>query len=364
MAAAEPVVTGPYRLVLDWNTDRCADWDIPDSPARAWRDRDGVTLMAGSEQTRVSRGPALDALRRDCRILYQGSHSDAPGDFDDRTWLVSPHVGPDGRLTTLAHAEYHGHLRPGQCRAGRHAACWWNTIVEVSAPDDALPMTRSLVAALPMPYDPGQLSRQGYFNPSNIIRRDGFLYAFLFAENAPPQRRGACLMRRPLDGAAQDWRAWDGGGFGVDFADPYRNPPPDPRRHVCVPVPGVTSTISSVVRHAASGTYRAVTPATLQDQDGVTRSGIWWMTSTDLIRWTRPRLLLEVPLLWRRDCAADAAFAYPSLLDDDSSDPNFETVDDAFWLYLVRIRLDRDCKAGPQRDLVRFPVSWPGPPGR
>lgn len=359
-SAAEPVVTGPPSTVFDWAADRCDRWDGPDSPARAWRDRDGVNLLAGAERTRLGRGAVLDATVRDCRIVHEGAQDDAPAAFDDRTWIASPYLEPSGRLTALAHVEYHGHARPGRCIAGTYASCWWNSIVELAAQPDfaARPDGASLVAALPMPYAPDQARRRGYFNPSNIIHRGGFLHAFIFAEGAPPQRRGACLIRRPVGGAPEDWRAWDGEGFGIDFADPYRDGPVDPARHVCTPVPGITSTISSVVWQPEAKAYLAVTPAILRDRDGVMRPGIWWMTSTDLIRWTRPRLLLEVPLLWRRDCGTDAAFAYPSLLDPDSPGVNFETVDRDFWLYLVRIRLDDACRTGPQRDLVRFPVNW------
>lgn len=364
-ASAQPVVTGPAQTVFDWTADRCARWDGPDSPARAWRDGNGITLLAGSEQTRISRGPTLDRLRRDCPILHQGARDDAPGAFDDRTWIASPYREPSGRLIALAHVEYHGHARPGRCIARTYVACWWNSIIELSGPDfTAGSDGASLVAALPVPHDPAQTRRRGYFNPSNIIRRKRFLYAFIFAEDAPPQRRGACLIRRAVGGGPDDWRAWNGREFSVAFADPYRDASIDPARHVCTPVPGITSTISSVVRQAGTDVHIAVTPATLRDRDGVARSGIWWMTSTDLIGWTRPRLLLEVPLLWRRDCGADAAFAYPSLLDPDSPTANLETVDGDFWLYLVRIHLDDACKTGPRRDLVRLPVNWPAPPAR
>lgn len=362
-ALAGPEITGPPQTVFDWRTDRCDRWDIPDSPARVWRNETGVTLLTGSERTRVSHGPTLDAVRRDCRIVHEGARDDDPAAFDDRTWIASPYQELSGRLTVLAHVEYHGHARSGRCDAGIYAACWWNSIVELSAPGFApQPGGAALVAAPLAPYSPDQTRRQGYFNPSNIIHRDGFLYAFLFAEKAPPQRRGACLIRRPVGGSPGDWRAWNGKDFDVAFADPYRDAPLEPARHVCTPVPGVTSTLSTVVRRAGSEIYLAATPATLRGPDGTLRSGIWWLTSTDLIHWSRPRLLLPAPLLWRRDCKADAAFAYPSLLDPDSTSANFETVDGNFWLYLVRIHLDDACKTGPRRDLVRFPVSWPAPP--
>ena len=103
-----------------------------------------------------------------------------------------------------------------------------------------------------------------------------------------------------------------------------------------------------------------MTSATRTGPEGEARSGIYWMTSADLLDWSEPALLWQVPLLWRRDCDAPAVYAYPSLLDPDSPSPNFETVDESFWLYLVEMPLREGCAVGPERDLVRLPVSWPG----
>ena len=72
-------------------------------------------------------------------------------------------------------------------------------------------------------------------------------------------------------------------------------------------------------------------------------SGVWWMTSPDLLSWSEPALLWQVPLLWRRDCAAPAAYAYPSLLDPASPARNFDSVGGAFWLYLVEMPLGPGC---------------------
>lgn len=141
------------------------------------------------------------------------------------------------------------------------------------------------------------------------------------------------------------------------FADPYRERVADPAAHVCAPLPGLDATISSVVPR--NGRYLAVMPATRRDDSGVLRSGIYWTTSEDLLVWSPPALLLEAPLLWRRDCAAPAAFAYPSLIDEDSASMSFEDVDEAFWLYLVEAPLDRSCRVGPRRNLLRLPLSWP-----
>jgi hypothetical protein len=162
-------------------------------------------------------------------------------------------------------------------------------------------------------------------------------------------------MRRPVAGGPADWRAWDGRAFAARFADPYREDIPHPAAHTCAPLPGLASTVSSVVR-GPSGAWLAVTPAT---RGGI--SGVWWMTSPDLLAWTEPALLLKAPLLWRRDCALPATYAYPALLDPASPSPAFETAGPSFWLTLTEMPLGPGCTVGPERDLIRLPVSWPSP---
>lgn len=364
-AQIAPRVSGPAETVFDWRTDRCAEWDIPDTPARAWRDAAGrARLIAGAEASRASLGRSLDRLARDCAVVFRGAHADDPAAYDDRAWIHAVFTADGLRVEALAHVEYHGQLRPERCAAAEYAACWRNAIVQVVSDDGGGGFRRDgdgagLVAALPYRYAAGQRRRSGYFNPSNILRRGAHLYVFIFAEATGAQRRGACLLRRPLAGAAADWRAWDGADFTVRFADPYREDIADPAAHVCAPLRGVASTISGVVRHAPSGAYLALTAAARRGPDGKWRSGVWWMTSRDLIAWSAPRLLYAVPLLWRRDCARPAAYAYPAMLDDDSASRVFDTVDDDFWMYLVEMRVDGNCRIGPRRDLLRLPLSWP-----
>ena len=88
-ARAGPAVVGPPETVFDWAAARCATWDIPDTPARAWRGADGrVRLVAGSEESRASVGPSLGALARDCAVLWRARGADDPGAYDDRGWIA------------------------------------------------------------------------------------------------------------------------------------------------------------------------------------------------------------------------------------------------------------------------------------
>lgn len=351
-------IVDQQETVFSWAHDRCETWDIPDAPTRAWRSRDGgIAMLSGSEMTRVSRGPTLEEVVRDCHVVHRGANSDDPSTWDDRTWIASVYTEDGLNLIALGHVEYHGHLRPETCPSQSYSSCWFNSIVELRSNDGGQNFLRighgkDLVAALPQPYQGEAAHRMGFFNPSNIVAQEGFLYAFIFAEAAGPQRRGACLIRRPAEGGPSDWRAWDGEGFTVRFQDPYRVADIKSADQACHPVIGLRSTVSSVAKVAASGRFLAVTP--VRSKAG--KVGIFWSSSTDLVRWSEPQLLLEVPLLWDRNCEEDAAYAYPSLIDPDSSSRNFDTTDDRLWLYLTRMPLDENCKVTAHRDLVRWPV--------
>jgi hypothetical protein len=82
-------------------------------------------------------------------------------------------------------------------------------------------------------------------------------------------------------------------------------------------------------------------------------SGVYYITSADLIHWTKPKRLLAVPIMFAFSCDAASAHAYPSLLDESSALRNFETVGGEAFLYLTRINV-RACRLTMERDLVRY----------
>lgn len=331
--------TQAEEVLFDWSEDACVRWDIPDTPARFWRTKGGVAMIAGSEQSRISRGAGVFSLGRDCDVAFGGGHDPDPQRHDDRAWIHSTWAHEDGRVEALAHVEYHGHTH-GRCDAGGYMPCWRNSVIALEGADgeaftrvDAPP-----VAALPYAYDAEQVARSGYFNPSNIFRTGDDLYVFVFAEAYGAQRRGACLLRRPVGGGT--WRAWDGAGFGAILSGPGGD--------ICAPVSGVHSTLSSVV-HDGRGGFLAVTPRTVE-----ARAGFWVQRSRELVSWSAPELLVALPLLWRRECGSPAVYAYPALIAPEAGSRNFDTIEGDVWLSAVRMPLVRDCRVGPERDLVAW----------
>lgn len=346
-------VSGPPETVFSYRRQACDARDIPDAPARAFRDADGrVRLFAPHDVNRALVGETLDAVRPDCRIAYRGAENDDPAAFDDRAWLAA-FATVDGRTVhALVHNEFHGHRRRALCPSGTYMECWANAVTAARSTDGGATFRRvgGVVAALPYRYR-GDLGRHsGYFNPSNIVRAGDYWYVLVFAVAREAQKGGACLLRTGHPEDPSSWRAWDGRDFAVRFEDPYRENDA-PARHVCAPLAGLGAPVSSVVRHQPSGLYVATMAAVRPEG-----MGVFLTTSADLIRWSPPRLVLPLTIAGKQGCADSEAWNYPVLLDPRSPSRTFETVGDQAWLYMTRFNL-KDCKLVMDRDLVRLPVT-------
>jgi hypothetical protein len=200
--------------------------------------------------------------------------------------------------------------------------------------------------------------RSGYFNPSNIVERGGFYYTFFWAEAEGAQRRGTCLMRTADLADPGSWRAWDGQGFTVRFADPYRELSNDPAARVCAPVGEgrLSSVVSSVTRQRSGGRFIALMATERAPAPGKPPvTGLFASISDDLIQWSEPVLLWPAELLFKYRCGAGDPVFYPSLLDPASPSRNFEDIGERGFIYLTDIHLD-GCRIGANRDLVRIPV--------
>jgi hypothetical protein len=367
-APAVIVPTGPAQEVFRWSTMHCETWDIPDTAARAWRDAGGaVHLLASHMVNRAMVGPDLDHVRQDCRVLYQGGGRDEPKLYDDRSWLASPYTLDGTTVFSLIHNEFQGNLRPALCPSRDYARCWRNSLTLAVSHDGGLSFAHEaapaqLVAALPYRYGGDIGHRSGYFNPSNILAQGGFYYAFFWAEAEGAQRRGACLMRTADLADPKSWRAWDGQGFTISFADPYGDPSIDAAAHVCTPVGEgkLTSVVSSMTRRRGHGEVIALMATERPPEPGKAPvTGIFASVSDDLLHWSEPTLLWQAELLYKFSCGASDPVFYPALLDPASPSRNFEDIGERGFIYLTDIHLE-SCRIGVDRDLVRIPVEIAG----
>lgn len=361
--ALELRVTGPAETVFEYARDKCDSSDIPDAPSRAVRLRSGqVQLYAPHWRNRALTGPDLLRVRPDCRVVYAGAERDDPAAFDDRTWIASTYTLDGITIHAVMHNEFQGHRRPGVCPTGRYMDCWYNALTAAVSDDAGASFRRpagpALVASLPYRYDQAVGRHRGYFNPSNIVARDGHLYMFAFTTQAFAQRPGNCLLRTGRLADPGAWRGWDGAGFGVRFIDPYREADLTPEQHVCAPVDvsRLRWPVTSLVRAAGSGVFIALMMNSGRD------GGVFAATSSDLLHWSEPTRILpgQGERAWR--CGEPPPLAYPSLLDPASDSANFETVGPTAMLFLTRFN-PRDCRTGMDRDLIRIPVTL-NPPVR
>ena len=108
-AILKPVnVVGAQETVFDWSRQACESRDLPDEPARAYRDAGGeVHLFASHYVSRAMIGPELGRVKHDCRIVMTSERSALPQLFADHEWIASPYTLDGRTIFALVHDEYH-----------------------------------------------------------------------------------------------------------------------------------------------------------------------------------------------------------------------------------------------------------------
>jgi hypothetical protein len=367
--AAEPplaalTLVGEPEVVFAAARDACDGHDVPDAPARAYRDRNGeVVLFAMHYRNRAMRGPGLGRLTLDCRVVLDSSGRDDPAAYDDKSWITATWTEDGARVSALVHHEYQANHHPGRCKAKEYLACWYNTVLAFASTDGGLsferPKTPQVVAGAPFTQEVGQGRHRGFFNPSNIVGDGRFRYMFAATTGWDGQPSGACLFRTDNIADPSAWRAFDGKSFSVRYADPYRGRGKPPA--ACRPVEPFPAPVGAVVRHRPSGAWIAVFQA---EADGVRfpEPGFYATASRDLLAWDKPRLLMSGKTLYGDPCGSGGRLvAYPSLLDRDAEGRNFDDVGDEAELYFSTLKVE-GCTVTSDRDLVRRRVAikvWP-----
>ena len=362
--------TGPEVKVFNWGSQSCDDNDIPDQPARAFRDAAGkVNLIDSHFTVRRKVGDTLATVVHSCTPIMRSGVNTDPSRYDDREWLASTYT-PDGtNVYGLIHAEYQGWLHdPGYCiRPGEpfsdRQKCWYNALTLATSANAGESFTHSAppshyVAGAPYRYERG-IGPIGFFQPSNIVRgRDGFHYVLVHVEGHGVQSTGSCLLRTADVSDRTSWRAWDGTGFGVRFRDPYVFSY-EPAEGVCKPVPGIGTLSESLTWNTYLRKWLLVGSA--DNADGVSGPGFYYTTSDDLLNWGPGRLVMQAELPWTYRCEdGPEQVRDPSLLDNDSESRNFDTTGQRPFLYFTRFNMSfsssTNCWTSLDRDLIRIPL--------
>jgi len=222
------------------------------------------------------------------------------------------------------------------------------TYAQPAAPDH-------LVATLPYPYQPdGGL--YALWQPSNIVQHpaDGYYYVLVQLElhpsGAPIDVQGTCVMRTRTPDDPQRWRAWDGQGFSLPFANPYLHPPDDPEAATCTPVAvgEIGALTYSLTYNEFFGRFMAAGHAA-----HTSPPGFYFSLSEDLIHWTPKQLLMEADLV-QTTGGATPYLAYPSLIDPEDGSRNFERPGRRPYLYFSRFNRTQPLDI----DLLRVPVEF------
>src|SRR5690606_10079715 len=103
--APRAVVTPVSPPQTIWTrADACDGDDIPDAPARAFRDAVGGIVMFGMHHVnRALRGPDFDSLRLDCAVILASGHRGDPALYDDYSWIAATWTEDGRHATALVH---------------------------------------------------------------------------------------------------------------------------------------------------------------------------------------------------------------------------------------------------------------------
>jgi hypothetical protein len=342
-----PSGPAPATVLFDWTTQRCETTDIPDAPARAFRDFHGaVHLFATHNDNRAFTGPDFAHLRHDCAVIYQGHHDDDPAHYDDRQWLTA-FTTTDGRtIDAIVHDEFHGHLRPALCPSRQYIACWYNALTFAVSTDGGAsfhqpPPPANLIASTPYRYTPDAGHPVGYFQPTNIVHKDGQYYVMFLATQVGAQPRAACLARTATPGDPASWRGWNGHGFDLRFIDPYTQPTEDPAAHICADVGhGRFFEMGSLTFDPTSGLFVMLSSIGHGGGNARRPPGVYVTTSPDLLAWGEPQPLIDEQTLVREDGGGPYHDGFYALIDEASDSRDFSTIARAPSLFLYYVAFD------------------------
>ena len=339
---------GASQIVYDYSVDKCNTIDIPDAPARAFRDAAGkINLIASHYTSWRMTGNSFTNLTKDCTPVMTSHQDSDPSKFNDNEWISSTYTNDGINIHALIHDEF--------VPCGNWQTCWYNAITYASSADSGKTYTHitapgNLVAASPYqsPY-PTTHAPFGIFGGSNIIKKNGYYYKMVGLEAHLLQEWGVGIIRTNNLSDPTSWRGWDGTGYNVQFVNPYTQSGYNIADKILAPVSRVQigKMCSSLTYNTYFGKYMVV-DFTNGEVNGVTVPGFFYALSDDLIHWSAERLILQTASTW-----AVGGSLYPSIIDHNDTTRNFEQAGQSCYLYYTKWN-----SGTYDRDLVRIPVTF------
>ncbi|MDP4594966.1 MAG: hypothetical protein NWT00_10490 [Beijerinckiaceae bacterium] len=340
--------------------DGCDGHDVPDAPLRAFRDSHGRTVAFGLHfVNRRLRGPAIDALKIECKIVLNSGHKANPAHYDDYNWITATWTDDGNTIAALIHHEFHGNEHAGKCLFKTMMQCWMNTITFWRSQDAGSSFQRStkgfVVAAAPFGQGEQQGRHRGFFNPSNIVASGRYKYFMASQTGWEGQPHGVCLFRSADPHKQDSWRAWDGKTFSIRYIDPYSGGRRSAFPRACKPIAPFPAPVGAIVRHRSSGHWLAVFQARA-DSRYFPLPGIYYATGTSLTHWSTPRLLIAGKTLYDDPCKSGGRIiSYPSIMDAGAKGRNYDDVGGNAFLFYASMKV-KGCSITSSRDLIRLPV--------
>lgn len=351
MGAAKVYVKSDSEVtVYNGITAQCGAKYKPDSPLRAFVRTDGkVVAVAGYITNYAMQGNSIDSLNLNCRPILSSEESSDDANLSDRSWIASTWT-PDGRqVSALIHDEYQSQRFEGKCDFKSYMKCWYNTVTNYYSQDGGNTFNKRTKLFAIGPYV--KFSRSagkhiGFYNPSNIIEKNGFAYTFVFTNGFSSQRPGVCLFRSPIKDMV-NWYGWKNGSFSVKMESPYSSLP---NQANCQVLNNLGSIVGSVVWSENLKLFIAATSSTSPISHDIK---IAYSTSPNMFDWSKSEVLIDKPTMWSKGCSDIFRYGYPSMLPREPLDRNFSNIKNDGYLFMTRFHV-KDCNLSDVRDLVRF----------
>ena len=363
--ALDVKLAGRDSGLFDTAVNACDDSHLPDAPARAFRDGEGrMVLFAPNFRNRAFVGQNLESLHKDCNSRFKAAGKADPRLLDDRTWLHAIYTDDGETVYALGSASFMPYRHHMPCKgATQRTDCWINGLVTLKSTDGGRHFTYQAKPPHHAPFPPPMAYRDdrkhapSYVTATNIVRWKDYLYTILWRRGVDFKSSRNCLARAHVDDP-RGWQLWNGKKF-VDAARLTPDNGWEVYQTNCARVGpyGLTS-IRGIVRHEPSNTFVAVYKHRRKHKDGSFEHGLYYSTSKDMITWSMPKLLLSANL--KPDAGpGDSYVAYPSIIDEDSKDRIFGTVDQrASLLYVKFVPVKRNGKWVMTRQLIRQPIRF------
>ncbi|HEV3245287.1 MAG TPA: FG-GAP-like repeat-containing protein [Candidatus Paceibacterota bacterium] len=334
---------GTPQIVFDYATAPCPVGYIPDTPVRAFRDANGnVNLLSEATTNYRFIGPALDSVQIDCTPIMRSADNTSFNAFTYHEWIHSPYTEDGQTIYALVHNEWYPSLLYPQCAAGAAVSTTLAISTDGGAtfshPGDYLVRTAVSWDAS-FSCTANDSTDYGSWDPSNIIKKDGYYYVFF--NNAADPNDGMdtaiCLGRTQNLAVGSSWQVWTANGWASALTTPQ-----------CLDLfgqVGSNETVMYVSYNTYLGSYVALRNNNY-DQ-------IEYQTSQDLIHWSDPVIFLkQSPRTWQ--------LSYGAILDPNDTSRNFEDSGQTAYLYFTWDHTNDPIDPNPAlgRDLIRQEIKF------